>query len=192
MKCPCSSVDRSKNRSAHYVPLGLGAGRKENDATAGGAKKTVSVVMARGFRHKIKHLRAPYTTRTHSIRFDCAIGSDVAISATSEAISFVESGITGKHLPRGAKKTSESDLQTPNTPNWNIYWGLETGALVHGLFLRGCEGGRHPRRLALKPAQEPPRTEKPANGTRAGRQAMYARAHWRAPLSGFLAFPLDF
>jgi hypothetical protein len=29
--------------------------------------------------------------------------------------------------------------------------------------------------------------------TRAGRQAMYARAHWqRAPLSGFLAFPLDF
>jgi hypothetical protein len=31
---------------------------------------------------KKKHLKAPYTTRTHSIRFDCAIGSEVAISAT--------------------------------------------------------------------------------------------------------------
>jgi hypothetical protein len=58
------------------------AGKTENDATAGGAKKTVSVVMARDFRYKTKHLRAPYTTRTHSIRFDCAIGSEVAISAT--------------------------------------------------------------------------------------------------------------
>jgi hypothetical protein len=57
-------------------------GRKENDATAGGAKQTVSVVMARDFRYKIKHLRAPYTTRTHSIRFDRAIDSEVAISAT--------------------------------------------------------------------------------------------------------------
>jgi hypothetical protein len=33
--------------------------------------------MARDFRYKIKHLRAPYITRTHSIRFDCAIGSGV-------------------------------------------------------------------------------------------------------------------
>jgi hypothetical protein len=46
--------------------------------------------------------------------------------------------------------------------------------------------------LALELARATPQKQKPANGTRAGRQEMYARAHWRAPLSGFLAFPLDF
>jgi hypothetical protein len=66
------------------------------------------------------------------------------------------------------------------------------GISLRRRFLRGCEGGYPPRRLVLKLARAPPQKQKPANGTSAGRQAMYARDHWRAPLSGFLAFPLDF
>jgi hypothetical protein len=61
--------------------------------------------------------------------------------------------------------------------------------------LRGCEGGYPPRRLVLKPAREPPQKQKPANGTRAGRQAMYARAHWLAlasPVEWVLGIPLGF
>jgi hypothetical protein len=57
-------------------------GEKKTTPPPEARKKTVSVVMARDFRYKTKHLRAPYTTRTHSIRFDCAIGSEVATSAT--------------------------------------------------------------------------------------------------------------
>jgi hypothetical protein len=52
--------------------------------------------------------------------------------------------------------------------------------------------GVPPRRLALKPARTPTREQKPASGTSAQGEAMYARAHRRAPLGGFLAFLLDF
>jgi hypothetical protein len=121
-------------------------------------------------------------------------------------------------LPRPAQKTPDprarrrrglglspaadlSQVRSPNMPRLDI----EAQRLVPGLgvciirieperqlaFLRGCEGGRHPRRLVLKPARAPPQKQNPANGTRAGRQPGNVRAGSLAsPVEWVLGLPL--
>jgi hypothetical protein len=63
-----------------------------------------------------------------------------------------------------------------------------------GWFLRGCEGGGYPRRLALKPARAPPQKPEVKAGQRyQGREAGNVRAGSLAsPVEWVLGLPLGF
>jgi hypothetical protein len=76
-----------------------------------------------------------------------------------------------------------------------VYRGSDLTSLGALGCIFTCEAaGATTASLALKPARAAPQSEAKAGQrpTAVGRQPNYARAHWRAPLSGFLAFPLDF